>query len=273
MPLRISDPRLNPRWRPHEWEPATQRTHRRYYRAAAVLLGVLVGVALFVFYQRDRTKGLTAVEVAQAAGRAMLGATGYRFRVDLAGESADRLFPSARMAGEYQREPAAMHLAGEAINGGTLVRLEYYLSGTDLYVKDPRDQSWMLMHNTDFNELHSFQPDNLGAPLVSAVRRAEVVSRERLTGGEAVEIKLDMDPDVMQPLVGAGRSGQAEYRLWVYTRTLRPARFNIDFRAQRVPDVPHQVLNFTYTLAWDFRRLPSVVVPDRVRTSAREVSQ
>lgn len=273
MPLRFSDPRLNPDLRPHEWEQAAQRTRRRYYLVAAVLLGVFVGVALFVFYPRDRTKGLTAVEVAQSAGRAMLGAAGYRFQVDLTGQSADKLFPSAHMAGEYRREPLAMHLAGEAINGETPMLLEYYLSGSDLYVKEPRDQTWMLVHNADLDELHSFQPDNLGAPLVSAVRRAEVVGRERLTGGEAVELKLDLEPDVMQPLVGVGRSGQVEYRLWVYTRNLRPARFSVDYKARRVPDDPHQVLNFAYTLTWDLRRVPSVVVPDQIRTSAREVTE
>jgi len=210
------------------------------------------------------------VEVAQSAGRAMLGATGYRFRVDLAGESADRLFPSAQMTGEYQREPAMLHLAGAAVNGETSVPLEYYLSGTDLYVKNPRDQSWMLVHNADLDELHSFQPDNLGAPLVSAVRKAEVVARERLTGGEAVELKLDMDPNVMQPLLGGGRSGQVEYTLWVYTRNLRPARFSVDYRAQRVPEDLHQVLRFIYTLTWNFQRPPDVGVPSQVRTSARE---
>lgn len=277
MLRRPSDPRLDPRLRPHEWPAALRRIRlRRITLLLAVVVGLLIGLTVHVRYPADLTVGMKPEAVAEAAGKRILEADAYRFKVQLNGESRENLFPTAHMTGEYQREPLLLRLSGDVVTGDSKLPLAYYLEGTDLYLQDPRDQSWMLLRQADLDELHSFQPDNLAAPLVSGVRSAEVVGREELPDGEALVLRVNLDPAVMLPHLHGLRSDHVDYRLWVYTRTLEPARFSIEVRPREDAQVARSVLAFTYTVDWEFpgRFLPRkpLSVPKAVKAGAREVS-
>lgn len=249
--------------------PGHVRQRRRLSKGPlAAVLAVSLGVAAYLFFPMDRTRGLSPEAVAAAAGRAILEARGYRFAVELTGEALDQPFPTARMNGEFQRTPPLLHITGEARSGESTVALEYYLDGSDLYVRSPQDRSWMLLRTAHQGTLHLFQPNDL-ATLLQGLTRARVLGRERLPGGEAVAMELELDPAVMQPRLGAS-PGRAEYRLWVYTRSLKPARFLMEMRAPPSTAAPRQPVGFTYVLNWDFRRPATIVVPDQVRKSARE---
>lgn len=270
MPLRRLDPRLNPLVRPHEWSAAARRTRLKLLLAiAGVLAAGLLGAAIYLYYPLDRTEGLAPEAVVRAAGEAILSADRYGFTVNLTGKSQDNFFPTATMRGEYQREPLLMHLQGSAQSGENTVPLEYYLSGKDLYLRDPRDEGWMLLPDANLEELHSFQPDNLAAPLLHGVRSAVVTGRDKLPEGEALVIRLDLDPLIMTPRLKSAQADPVEYRLWVYTRSLKPARFTIEMRTVRHEAADY---SFAYALSWDFDRAGALRLPDEVQQSAKPLN-
>lgn len=272
MPLRRPDPRLDPMLHPHRWRRRL-KWRSRLGRFVAGLLGVALALSVYLWWQyRDRTAGMSPAAVAKAAGEAILASEGYRFQVRLSGDSRDKHFPSAVMNGHYQNAPLLLHLSGEAVTGGTSIGLEYYLADQDLYVRSPSDHSWMLVRNADLEELYSFQPNHLALPLTEGVLQAEVLGRERLPGGDTLRLKLDLDPAVMQRRLGGTNSAQVDYTLWVYTRSLKPARFAIDYRGSPQLTSSTGVTSFSYVLDWDFSRaVGQVSLPDEVRQSAREI--
>lgn len=269
------DPRLNPHLRPHEWEGAIRRTRLSLILAAAVVAGVLVGVAVYELYPFDQTRALTPEQIAQSAGMVLLQSDGYGFKVNLTGESTDNLFPQMDLSGQYQKSPQLLHLEGQVQTGDAKVALEYYLEGSDLYIKHPVNSTWVLMKETTQSELESFYPDNLAAPLVSGVRKAEVIGKEKMPGGWVVELKLDLDPNVMLPQAPALHSDKAEYLLWVYTRNLQPARFTMSVVPQQGSgDQPErQTAHFAYALDLDLSRQKPAEVPPAVKQGAEVMDQ
>ncbi|HEY3363641.1 MAG TPA: hypothetical protein VGK74_01140 [Symbiobacteriaceae bacterium] len=267
------DPRLNPALRPHEWEKVIRRTRRILTVLGALLVGALIGFGIYVWYPFDRTRGLTPEQIAEGAGMVLLGSGGYRFEVDLTGEAADNLFPAMDLKGEYQKTPPLLHLAGSVKNGDAKVALEYYLEGSTLYIKHPTSSTWVMVKDAAQDELTSFFPDNLAAPLVSGVRKAEIVQREKLPGGQAVQLKLDLDPDVMLPHAQALHQDKAEYMLWVYTRNLRPARFTISVVPQSGAEQDRQTSFFAYALNLDFTHLSPMTVPPAVKQGAQAIDE
>ncbi len=270
------DPRLDPTLRPDQWAAAA-----RWRRIVAVvkllLLAVVVaGPAVYFLYPVDRTKEMTAEQIARTAGEALLEVPAYRFTVDITGKSADQLFLTARMQGAYQRNPKILHLAGEVESGEGLVDLEYYLDGTDLYLKDPRTGDWLLVANANLDELYAFQPDNLAAPLVTGLLGAEVVGRERLSAGEAVVLRLDLDPQVMLPKLTSLHDDPVEYMLWVDARTLMPARFDIEVEkaSDGVEAEEDHARRFSYRLVWDFEPWEEpLTIPDEVTSAAVNIDE
>lgn len=245
--------------------PATRnRMHRVRWGLVGLFSVVLVFLAGWRWLPLDRTRGLPAADVAQAAGRAVLAAPGYRFEMSLTGAPGEMRIPSSRMQGVYQRTPELMHLSGRTSTGHTEVSLEYYLEGSDLYMRDPRDNSWMLLRHPNVETL---RPDDLAVPLVRGLRSAAVIGHERLEGGEAVVLRLELDPHLMQRRLNGARPDQVQYKLWVYVRTLKPARMTI----QHVPGLNATVAAYTYELNWHPGRAPRIAVPPEVKAGAREV--
>ncbi|HYG58190.1 MAG TPA: hypothetical protein VD902_09045, partial [Symbiobacteriaceae bacterium] len=104
------------------------------------------------------------------------------------------------------------------------------------------------------------------------VQSAREVGREQLSGGEAVRLQLTLDPNVMLPQMPVLQRDLVEHQLWVYTRTLKPARFAV----QVIRQTPAQADKppgdrFHYELVWEFDRPEPVAVPDEVRTGAQDV--
>lgn len=261
------DPRLDPRLTPDQWDSARRR-FRILLSAVLILLAGLSGYGAYRYtHSLDKTRGLQPEQIVEAAGMALVKADGYHFLAQLTGESPDGFFPSAVMRGEFWREPLLLHLAGEAGSGEMKVPLEYYLDGTTLYVMNPRSSTWMVVPEADLDELYAFQPDNLAAPLVTGLRRAEVIGREQLAGGEAIQFRLDLDPKVMR-LQPPGENERVDYRLWVYTRTLKPAQFSVE--VARTGE-PAEGSSFRYLISWEFPKLLPLSVPEEVK-SAGETS-
>jgi hypothetical protein len=221
--LRHADPRLDPRLRPDQWVGASRR--RRWLLLLTGLTGLtLVGVSLvFTLIPMDRTKGLEPEEIAHAAGRAILDARRFGFTLFLDGEIPEQGFPTTAMSGQFQREPPVLHLVGAVGMDESRVPLEYYLDGLDLFVKDIDDGTWRMIHDPDFEELRSYQPEALALPLTSGLQRATLVGRETLASGEAIVLKLDLLDHVMPIDLGQG-VGRLDYTVWVDTRKLYPAR-------------------------------------------------
>lgn len=261
------DPRLDPRLTPDQWNSA----RRRYRVLVSLLLVLVLGAAGYGGFRYmltlDKTRDLQPEQVVEAAGMALAKSAGYRFTVQLSGESPDGFFPNAVMRGAYQREPLLLHLSGEAGSGDLKVPLEYYLDGTTLYVKNPRSETWLQVEEAELDELYAFQPDNLAAPLVTGLRSAELVGRERLPGGEAMQLKLELDPKVLR-IQQTGQDEQVEYQLWVYTRTLMPAQFSIEVVRDGVEEASRQTSSFRYQISWEFPKLLPLTVPDEVKQQA-----
>lgn len=270
--------RQNAPWLVPILNPTESLTDRRRARIRRGLAGLLLlSAALlairFYAYPLDRTKGLAPEAVAEAAGMAVMGASGYRFSVAIDGSSRVGVFPASQMEGTYQRMPRVLYLIGNVLSGDRTINLEYYLEGRDLYVRDPRTRRWLLMRDANLDELDSFAPDNLAAPLVSGVLAAQEIGRERIDGKEAVILRLDLDPAVMLPRLTDGQNDLVEYRLWVYTRSLRPARLTIDVTAPVAERHEREVLQFSYRMDWNFGRQPTLVVPDQVKRFVLELDQ
>jgi hypothetical protein len=261
------DPRLDPRLTPDQWGPA----RRRFLVLLTVALVLFAGLAGYGGYRyrlsMDKTRGMQPEQVVESAGMWLAKARQYRFTARLTGESPDGFFPDAVMRGEYQREPLLLHLAGEAGSGDMKVPLEYYLDGQTLYVKNPRAETWLQVENANLDELYAFQPDNLAAPLVTGVRAVQVLGREKMAGGEALLLMLDLDPQVMR-LQPPGPDERVEYRLWVDVRTLRPVQFAIEVTRRGVPEASRQTSSFRYQISWDFSPMGPLAVPEAVRQQA-----
>ncbi len=258
------DPRLDPRITPEQWG-ASRRVY--WIRLVTLVLILVLGTGLAWFYYQqslDKTRDLQPEQVVEQAGLFLAKAEAYRFLAQLTGESGDGYFPEASMHGEYQREPLLLHLAGEAGSGENKVPLEYYLNGADLYVKNPRSGTWIRVADAELDELYAFQPDNLAAPLVTGLRSAEEIRREQLVGGEAILYSLELDPKVMQVQPSVAENERVEYRLWVYTRTLRPAQFQISMRRESEDELAKPSLRFQYLITWDFSPTEPLVLPDEV---------
>lgn len=260
----LRDPRLDPRLTPEQWGPARRR-FLILFTVSLALLAAAVGTGSY-YYARslDKTRGMQPEQVVEAAGMVIVRAAGYRFVAELTGQSVDGFFPNAVMKGEYQREPLLLHLAGEAGAGEQKVPLEYYLEGTALYVKNPRSETWLLIEDAEMEEIYAFQPDNLAAPLVTGLRSAKEIDREKLEGGEALVLKLDLDPNVMR-IQAPSPEEHVEYRLWVYTRTLKPAQFTIDVVRSGEVEAFYQASSFRYQISWDFSKMEPLSVPDAVK--------
>lgn len=265
---RSSDPRLDPRLRPHEWEAGFRRVRVRRLGAALSLMALVVFGLAYSLTPVDRTADLSAVEVAETAGWAILNAGSYRFTVELTGEAQVDPFPAASMKGVFQRSPQLLHLVGQVLSGESYVDLEYYVEDRDLYLKDPRTQGWLLAQDAPMDELQTFRPDNLAAPLISGVLAAREIGRDRLPGGAAVILSLELDPAVMLPRANGVPEERITYRLWVYTRTLQPARFAVDVDPVSDKEGERQVVHYAYRLDWDFGRMEPVTIPDAVRQEA-----
>ena len=263
MPLAARrDPRLDPTLTPTEWAASRRRYQLRLGLIILVILALAGAAGYYYLLQRDRTREMTAGEVVEAAGMALVEASAYRFSATLTGGSPDGYFPDARLQGEYQREPLVIHLSGEAGSADTKMPIEYYLEGQQLYVKNPRDEGWMALENPDLEELYAFQPDNLAAPLLAGLRSAELSGREVLNGRETARYNLELDPFVMripEPVEGE-RIG---YRLWVDTQSLRPAR--LELQVTRLPD---QGASFVYRTDLDFGAQAPLAVPAEVKGAA-----
>ncbi|HWI52772.1 MAG TPA: hypothetical protein VNT01_11600 [Symbiobacteriaceae bacterium] len=274
MLRRTWDPRLNPTLRPDEWQRVSQRNRLRVALAAAAILSVLAGVAAYLWYPTDRTRDLSPEAVVETAGLALLQAGQYRFEVELSGQSQEYPFPGAALKGEYQRTPPVIHLAGDVDSGESTIALEYYLQGSDLYMLHPITQDWLVTRNSSSDELTSFDPENLAAPFLGGVLGVEELGRERLPGGPAVRYRLDLAPEVMLPRQPDLHSDAVQYELWVYTRTLEPARFSMQV-VRKLPAEGQQPVNtgdrFTYQLTWQFRGLQPLTVPEAVTSSAHDV--
>ncbi|HYF92296.1 MAG TPA: hypothetical protein VD969_08605 [Symbiobacteriaceae bacterium] len=272
--LRSWNPRLNPSLRPDEWESVARIARLRVAAGLAALLSVLLGVAAYYWYPVDHTRDLAPAAVVETAGLALLRAGHYRFSMDLSGQSQEYPFPAVSMRGEYQRTPAVLHLAGDVDSGESSIPLEYYLEENTLYMIHPVTQDWLLLRDAPLDELTSFFPENLAAPLLGGLRKVEEEGRERLPGGDAVRYRLELAPEVMLPHQPDLRADDVEYSLWVYTRTLEPARFVM--RVVRMqPPVGQQPAapgdRFTYELTWQFRGLAPLAVPGAVKATAQDV--
>lgn len=266
----LRDPRLDPRLRPDQWHLVRRWARWRLTLVIVLVLIVAAGAGGYWWEQSDRTRDLSAEMLADAAGRAILEAASYQFTVDLVGEAEDHVFPQASMKGTYQRAPHAMHLSGEVLSGESKIGLEYYLDQKDLYLKDPRNQNWLLLPDADLEELASFKPDNLAAPLMTGVRSARLVGRDTLPGGPVVVLQLELDPNVMLPRTQNLHGDRTDYKLWIYTRTLKPARFVM--QVSRPEGAGKEQLFFTYRLDWDFKRLTEPLeLPSEIRRFAREI--
>ncbi|MFZ5826625.1 MAG: hypothetical protein ACOY94_20230 [Bacillota bacterium] len=263
------DPRLDPRLTPEQWAPARRRFVVLLITSLVLLLAGAGTGGYYYALSLDKTREMQPEQVVEAAGMAIAQAPGYRFVAQLTGQSADGFFPNAIMTGSYQREPLLLHLSGEAGAGEQKVPLEYYLEGTDLYVKNPRSEGWLLVEDADMEELYAFQPDNLAAPLVTGLRSAEVVGREKLAGGEAMVLRLDLDPRVMR-IQAPVADERVEYHLWVYTRTLKPAKFAIEVIRNGEAEGARQGASFRYQITWDFKKMEPLAVPDAVKEQASD---
>jgi|GEM_PF-3378922 len=270
--LRHRDPRQNAALRPDQWEAAARAIRLRTVARVATVLAILLGVAAYVWYPVDRTREMEPADVVEAAGNVILKAGGYRFSTDLSGESTLYPFPTVSMQGEYQRDPRVIRLEGKVNSGESHMALEYWLDGDSTYLLHPTSKLWLLLRDTTLDELASFTPENLAAPLIGGVRGVEVVGRETLPDGEALQLKLELDPDVMLPNMDNLRSDRAEYRLWVYTRTLRPARFTMSVAQRSGEDETQVSTRFVYQIAWEFGRVAPLVVPDAVKSTAQEAT-
>jgi hypothetical protein len=270
--LRSWDPRRNAALDPSEWAAVARIQRLRLSAALAIVAAVLVGVAAYVWYPVDHTRDLTPAAVVEKAGLALLQAGHYRFRADLSGKAEEYPFPDAALAGEFQREPRRLHLTGAVLSGETRVPLEYWVDGSVLYLYHPTLKHWLKVSGTVPEELASFYPENLAAPLVGGVRTVQEVGRERLAGGQAVQYRLGLDPSVMLPGSPELQQDGVEYRLWVYTRSLEPARFSVQVSRQPASDNPVQSTHFSYSLTWEFRREGALTVPADV-LQAEEVGE
>lgn len=250
MLLRNADPRLDPSLRPGQWGAAERR--RRWLMLLIGLVGIaLVGtIVAFFLFPVDRTKGLDPEEIAHAAGQAILEAPRFTFKLFLDGEMPEQSFPTAVMAGQFQREPLLLHLVGSAGKDDSRIPLEYYLEGRDLFVKDPGEDTWQVIHEPNLGELQSYQPAVLAVPLTTGLQRATLIGRDQLAGGEAIVLKLDLHDDVMPSNLGEGAE-RFEYRIWIDSRTLKPARILIDY-FWHGESAPRQVTSFSYLLSFDF---------------------
>lgn len=263
MPLAArSDPRLDPTLSPAEWAASRRRYLIRWGLAAVLILALAGAAGYYALLQQDRTRTLSPAEVVEAAGLALVEAPGYRFSVLLTGESPDGFFPDAELQGEYQRDPLVLHLAGEAGATDTRMPIEYYLEGQQLYVRNPRGEGWMLLTNPELEELYAFQPDNLAAPLLTGLQSAEPGGREMLNGREAARYDLELDPTVMR--IPAPVEGERiAYRLWVDTRSLRPARLEM-----QVMRAEGQGASFVYRIDLDFAGAAPLAVPAEVKSAS-----
>jgi hypothetical protein len=156
------------------------------------------------------------------------------------------------------------------VSGESRIPLEYYVEGADLYLKHPTLGQWLLAKNSQLDELKAFLPDTLAAPLVGGLRGAEEVGRERLPGGQAVHYRLSLDPAVMLPRFPDLQEDRVEYNLWVYARTLQPARFTATVTRAH-PGEAQLKTRFTYELSFAFWRLPALAVPADVKSVAQDV--
>lgn len=263
------DPRLDPRLTPDQWRSARRRFLVLLVISLVLLAGAVGTGGYYYVNSLDKTRGLQPEQVVEAAGMAVAEASRYRFTAQLTGESPDGFFPEAVMQGEYQREPLLLHLSGQAGAGEMKVPLEYYLEGTDLYVKNPRSATWLRVEDAELDELYAFQPNNLAAPLVTGLRSAKVVGREQMGGGEAIQLQMDLDPQVMQ-IKEPTPDERVDYRLWVYTRTLKPAQFVIQVGRNGQAENPMLTASFRYQITWDFSPMEPLVVPEEVKQQVVE---
>jgi len=268
------NPRLDPRLPPDQWEESRRRYMIRLV-TSLVLLAIAAAVGGYYYvgvYVKtlDKTQGLQPEQVVEAAGLFLAKAERYRFTAELTGESGEGYFPNATMQGAYQRDPLVLHLSGEAGSAENKVPLEYYLAGVDLYLKNPRSNTWMRVENAELDELYAFQPDNLAAPLVTGLRKAEEIRREQTADGEAVVYGLDLDPEVMrvQPVLQEGE--RVEYRLWVDTRNLRPIQFQVTLSRNSENEMAPPPLRFQYRITWDFSKQGLLEVPEPVLSQVGE---
>lgn len=267
----LRDPRLNPQLRPHDWAAAARLNRLRALARASVVLAVLVGVAAYLWYPVDRTRDMAPEKVVEAAGLAILRAGHYRFHVDLSGQSTEYSFPDTRLNGQFQRQPQVLHLQGDVAAADSRVPLEYYQEGADVYLLHPTTRTWLVSRNTQLDELTAFLPDNLAAPFIGGLLRADEIGRERLPGGQAVRYRLTLDPAVMLPRFPELQDDRAEYYLWVYTRTLEPAKFAVTV-SRTYTGENQQKTRFTYELTYQFGRQPVLAVPDDIKGSAQDVA-
>jgi len=272
--LRHVDPRLDPRLRPNQWAVVARK--RRWFLLLCGLAGfTLVGAGLlYLLLPLDRTQGLQPEEIANAAGQAILDAHRFSFKLFLDGEMPEQRFPTAVMAGQFQRNPLLLHLVGSVGRDESRIPLEYYLAGHDLFVKNSGADTWRVIHQPTFDELNSYQPEALAFPLTTGLQRATVVGRERLAGGDSIVLKLNLYDGVAPINLGQG-AGQLEYTVWIATRTLRPARILIEY--VRVGEsAVREVTSFSYVLTFDFpsrwglSQVSPLVVPDEVRQHSAE---
>lgn len=225
-----------------------------------LLLAALAGLLAWWGWPVDRTASLAPEAIAAAAGRALLAEEQYRFDAHLAGQAVYAAFPNTVMSGAYRRSPRALHLVGEAVTGGVSVPLEYYLQGENLYVRAPGEAGWLVLRDPAAAGLGAFRPNGLAEALATGVRRAAVTGRERLPGGTALRLAVEFADGT--PGLTAGRAGATTYTLWVYTRSLKPARLTLNYHD---PDA----LRYAYTINWRYGRAWGVDVPERVQREAR----
>lgn len=272
--LRSWNPRMNPLLRPDQWEAAARLNRLRLAAVLGGLAAVALGVAAYFWFPIDRTRAMTPAAVVETAGLALLRAGHYRFDMSLSGHSSDYPFPGAEMKGEYQKEPEVVHLAGAIDSGESRIALEYYLENKDLYMLHPITKDWLLLKDSPLDELTSFYPENLAAPLLGGVKGVEEVGRDRLSGGATVRYRLELAPEVMLPRQPDLRADDVEYTLWIYTRTLEPARFSMRV-IRKLPEAGNPATTtgdrFTYELAWHFRGLQPLAVPESIKASAQDV--
>jgi hypothetical protein len=213
------------------------------------VLAALAAGASFLL-PRDRTEGMSGAAIAQAAGQSILKRDRYEFRAVLHGlEQSD--VPSADMRGQYQRRPLVIHLEGEVASGSQRIALAYWLEENNLYVRDPRTGEWAHLANTNLDELHSFQPDNIATPLLYGVTSAQVAGAELVDGRPAVVLDLELDPRVMLPALGttgAAYPSVVTYRLWVEQSSFLPLRFEMAVEGSGGT----ATASFTYVLEWEF---------------------
>jgi hypothetical protein len=270
--LRAKDPRLNAALRPDQWAQAARVRRSLTAARVGVALALLCGVAAYFWYPIDRTGEMTPEAVVEAAGLAMTRAGHYRFRLDVAGHAQDYPFPEAGLTGEFQRSPLVLHLAGQVLSNESQVPVEYYQQGQDLYLKHPVSGKWLVMPGAAEAELGAFLPENLAAALVGGVKHAERIGEEWLPGGEAVEFRLDVDPQVMMPGAPDRQKDTTDYLLWVNTRTLRPARLEVSVRTATPPGMQADRLQFSYQVIYDYRWRPRLSVPQEILSTAEDAA-